>query len=65
MNKYLIVCSGPGSAARQAEALRAEGVFIHTDQLGENYVDFVRYGWFPRHLPSEEAEDDSNNEDED
>ncbi|KAJ5594683.1 uncharacterized protein N7459_000891 [Penicillium hispanicum] len=50
---------GPGSAQRQAEALREEGVKVTSDTMGEMYVDFSRYGWFPRQLPSEEAEDGS------
>lgn len=37
----------PGSAARQAEVLREEGVEVDTDAMGEFYVDFARYGWFP------------------
>lgn len=45
--------SGPGSAERQAEALAQEGVEVTTDSMGEMYVDFSRYGWFPSELPSE------------
>ena len=40
-------CSGPGSAAGQAEAHRQEGVEVDTDAMGEFHVDFARYGWFP------------------
>lgn len=47
--------SGPGSAARQAAALRREGVHVTTDAMGEMYVDLARYGWFPDQLPSEEG----------
>lgn len=47
---------GPGSAERQAEALRLEGVDVTSDSMGEMYVDFSRYGWFPKHLPSEESD---------
>lgn len=47
--------SGPGSAARQAAALRREGVHVDTDAMGEMYVDLARYGWFPDRLPSEEG----------
>jgi methylated-DNA-protein-cysteine methyltransferase-like protein len=51
--------SGPGSAERQAEALGQEGVEVTRDSMGEIYVDFSRYGWFPKMLPSEEeAEND-------
>ena len=46
----------PGSAERQAEALRAEGVEVETDAMGEFYVDLARFGWFPLVLPSEEGE---------
>ncbi|KAJ5130035.1 Winged helix-turn-helix transcription repressor DNA-binding [Penicillium bovifimosum] len=45
--------SGPGSAERQAEALALEGVEVTRDSMGEIYVDFSRYGWFPSQLPSE------------
>ena len=52
----LIVSSGPGSAARQATALRREGVTVDTGSLGIFTVDFNSYGWFPDILPSEEAD---------
>ncbi|PWY77798.1 hypothetical protein BO83DRAFT_435871, partial [Aspergillus eucalypticola CBS 122712] len=48
----------PGSAERQAEALRGEGVEVEEDSMGEWYVDFGRYGWFPDVLPSEDSEYD-------
>jgi methylated-DNA-protein-cysteine methyltransferase-like protein len=54
---------GPGSAERQAEALRQEGVEVDADSMGEFYVDLARYGWFPERLPGEES-DDSEDEDE-
>ncbi|KAJ5301567.1 hypothetical protein PENANT_c002G09078 [Penicillium antarcticum] len=54
-SKGMISHRGPGSAARQAEALAEEGVETTTDSMGEIYVDFSRYGWFPDHLPSEES----------
>lgn len=47
---------GPGGAARQAAALRREGVTVDTGPLGELTVDLVSFGWFPSTLPSEEAE---------
>lgn len=47
---------GPEGAARQADALRLEGVTVVTGQLGELTVDFSRFGWFPDILPSEAAE---------
>ncbi|KAF3402083.1 Alkyltransferase-like protein 1 [Penicillium rolfsii] len=58
--KGMISHRGPGSAERQAEALIQEGVEVTRDSMGEIYVDFSRYGWFPKMLPSEEeAEDDA------
>lgn len=56
--------SGPGSAARQAAALQAEGVEVSSDSMGEWYVDFGRWGWFPRSLPGEEEESENEEEDE-
>ena len=47
---------GPGAAARQAAALRGEGVRVDTGSLGELAVDLGRFGWFPDMLPSEEAQ---------
>lgn len=52
------VYSEPGSAERQADILREEGVQVTTDSMGEMYVDFGRYGWFPERLPSEEDDDE-------
>ncbi|KAJ5163863.1 Winged helix-turn-helix transcription repressor DNA-binding [Penicillium coprophilum] len=52
-SKGMISHRGPGSAERQAEALTQEGVEVTTDSMGEIYVDFSRYGWFPSKLPSE------------
>ena len=46
---------GPGGAARQATALRQEGVNVGTGTLGELTVDLGRFGWFPSRLPSEEG----------
>lgn len=45
--------SGPGSAARQAERLREEGVSVDEDAMGEFYIDLKTYGWFPEELPEE------------
>ncbi|KAE8381990.1 6-O-methylguanine DNA methyltransferase [Aspergillus bertholletiae] len=53
-SKGMISHREPGSAERQADALRHEGVEVETDAMGEFYVDFGRYGWFPSILPSEE-----------
>ncbi|KAJ5773690.1 Winged helix-turn-helix transcription repressor DNA-binding [Penicillium paradoxum] len=52
-SKGMISHRGPGSAERQAEALAQEGVEVTRDSMGEIYVDFSRYGWFPGQLPSE------------
>lgn len=52
----LFISRGPGAAARQAAALRGEGVRVDTGSLGELVVDLGRFGWFPDMLPSEEAE---------
>jgi hypothetical protein len=65
-----IVCSltrqrGPSGAARQAAALRREGVEVTQNAMGEFLVDFGQYGWFPPVLPSETEEADSSDEDED
>ena len=45
--------SGPGSAARQAERLREEGVSVDEDAMGEFYIDLKTYGWFPEELPED------------
>ncbi|TRX97434.1 hypothetical protein FHL15_001712 [Xylaria flabelliformis] len=50
--------SQPSGARNQAAALRAEGVTVSTDALGELSVDFAEYGWFPDSLPSEEASEE-------
>ncbi|KAF3385873.1 Alkyltransferase-like protein 1 [Talaromyces pinophilus] len=56
---------GPGSASRQAVALRHEGVVVEQDAMGDFYVDMTRYGWFPARLPSEEGESESDSDDSD
>lgn len=48
-----LAAGGALSRNRQADALRAEGVEVMVDALGEMSVDLNRYGWFPRQLPSE------------
>ncbi|CAG8247553.1 unnamed protein product [Penicillium nalgiovense] len=58
-SKGMISHRGPGSAKRQAEALAQEGVEVTTDSMGEMYVDFSRYGWFPSELPSEGTDEQS------
>ncbi|KAL2868945.1 MGMT family protein [Aspergillus lucknowensis] len=64
-SKGMISHRGPGSAERQAEALREEGVEVTSDSMGEFYVDFSRFGWFPAELPSEAAEDEADDGSED
>lgn len=49
--------SQPDGARNQAEALRAEGVVVTANAMGELSIDFEEYGWFPEMLPSEEAEE--------
>ncbi|RAK94889.1 MGMT family protein [Aspergillus ibericus CBS 121593] len=56
-SKGMISHRGPGSAERQAEVLRGEGVEVEGDAMGELYVDLGRFGWFPDVLPSEEGLD--------
>ncbi|KAG4031976.1 hypothetical protein MFRU_008g03260 [Monilinia fructicola] len=46
----------PHGAQTQATRLRREGVVVTTGSRGELCVDLAVYGWFPRQLPSEEAE---------
>lgn len=43
----------PGGAQSQAEALRAEGIQVTPNEMGELRVDLGRYGWFPSRLPSD------------
>ncbi|KAL1996119.1 hypothetical protein VTN49DRAFT_442 [Thermomyces lanuginosus] len=52
-SKGMISHRGPGSAARQAERLREEGVSVDEDAMGEFYIDLKTYGWFPEELPEE------------
>lgn len=49
---------GPGGAARQEAALQQEGVQVGHGSMGERTIDFGTYGWFPNHLPSEDADDE-------
>jgi methylated-DNA-protein-cysteine methyltransferase related protein len=48
--------SQPEGSRNQATALRAEGVTVTENAMGELLVDFGEFGWFPRVLPSEAAE---------
>ncbi|PLN79665.1 hypothetical protein BDW42DRAFT_186601 [Aspergillus taichungensis] len=54
--KGMVSHRGPGSAQRQADALREEGVDVSEDAMGEFYIDLARFGWFPSMLPSEREE---------
>lgn len=51
--------SQPSGAQNQAEALRAEGVTVTENAMGELSVDFKDFGWFPEDLPSIAAEEGS------
>lgn len=46
-------CRAPGWASLQAELLRREGVHVDEDGMGEFYIDFGTYGWFPDELPGD------------
>ena len=48
-----VLRSQPSGARNQAIALDAEGVQVQVGALGELFVDFGGYGWFPNRLPSE------------
>ncbi|KAI1911840.1 Alkyltransferase-like protein 1 [Ophidiomyces ophidiicola] len=61
-SKGMISPRGPGSAARQAAALEAEGIVVERNSMGEYRVDFADYGWFPRHLPGHDSSDDEGEE---
>ncbi|KAA8650259.1 hypothetical protein EYZ11_003830 [Aspergillus tanneri] len=61
-SKGMISHREPGSAERQAEALRQEGVEVDMDSMGDFYVDLARYGWFPEELPSEEGLSENGSE---
>lgn len=63
--------SQPEGSHNQATALRAEGVTVTENAMGELLVDFGEFGWFPRVLPSEaseggglEGDEDGSDEDE-
>ncbi|KAL4877757.1 6-O-methylguanine DNA methyltransferase [Aspergillus karnatakaensis] len=62
--KGMISHREPGSAERQAEVLRGEGVEVASDSMGEFYVDFELFGWFPGVLPSEAEEGDDDDDEE-
>ena len=44
---------------RQVQRLRAEGVVV-TDGRGleQPFIDLAEYGWFPKHLPGEETDEE-------
>ncbi|KAM5343214.1 hypothetical protein ACJ41O_014180 [Fusarium nematophilum] len=54
--------SQPEGSRTQAAALRAEGVQVTENAMGELSVDFSSYGWFPDTLPSEEIQDGDSQE---
>ncbi|KAF1352212.1 6-O-methylguanine DNA methyltransferase [Delphinella strobiligena] len=54
-----------GGAARQATALRAEGVEVGRGSLGEYTVDLTTQGWFPSVLPSDLGEEESSDDETD
>ncbi|WPH02902.1 Hypothetical protein R9X50_00577000 [Acrodontium crateriforme] len=54
--KGVISHRGVNGAERQQAALEEEGVEVSRDAMGERWIDFDVYGWFPRYLPSERAE---------
>lgn len=56
---------GEGGAARQAAALRREGVEVERNAMGEFTIDLLDFGWFPDFLPSEAAEHDEDEDKED
>ncbi|KAI9739397.1 MAG: hypothetical protein M1818_005085 [Claussenomyces sp. TS43310] len=47
----------PSGVTSQANALRAEGVTVDANTMGELMVDLGEFGWFPRVLPSEAGPD--------
>lgn len=55
----------PGGARSQGDALRAEGVRVVPNEMGELRVDMARCGWFPSRLPSEAAEAGSGSDGDD
>ncbi|PLB40419.1 MGMT family protein [Aspergillus candidus] len=61
--KGMVSHRGPGSAQRQADALREEGVDVAEDAMGEFYIDLGRFGWFPSMLASEREEMDMSDVD--
>nr|POE78681.1 alkyltransferase-like protein 1 [Quercus suber] len=55
---------GVGGAARQEAVLALEGVEVGRSGLGERTVDFAKFGWFPGRLPSEAADDEDGDAEE-
>ena len=45
--------------------MRAEGVEVTQNAMGEFLVDFGQHGWFPSVLPSEADEVESSDEEDD
>ena len=58
--------SHSSGSQNQATALRGEDVRVTVGTLGELMVDFAKFGWFPRSLPSESGGvEESSDEDDD
>lgn len=53
---------GPEGATRQADTIRAEGVEVEQNAMGEYTIDLARFGWFPDVLPSESGETGSGDD---
>ncbi|TQS31360.1 hypothetical protein Golomagni_08362 [Golovinomyces magnicellulatus] len=56
--------SQPSSSINQATRLGQEGVEVTRGALGEMFVDFDKYGWFPSALPSEADQEEDDDEEE-
>ena len=53
------------ASQRQVQRLRREGVTVQDGQgLEQDWVDLREYGWFPKHLPSEETDSEEEGEEE-
>lgn len=57
--------SQPSSTVNQATRLEQEGVEVTRGALGELFVSFDQYGWFPSALPSEAGQDHDDDDNDD
>ncbi|KAK5118094.1 hypothetical protein LTR62_004140 [Meristemomyces frigidus] len=57
VNAKGVISPRNGGTARQEAVLVSEGVEVEHGSMGERSVDFAVCGWFPRRLPSDDAED--------